>query len=78
MYSQRYCGYVREHKVIKWQVKPGRIYTTADGKFMVKNVGYKSWGLYINDGSESWDLDWVGSVYPTAKSAMLSIEQVNA
>jgi hypothetical protein len=78
MYSQRYCGYVREHKMNKWKLQPGRIYITADNQFMVKNVGYKCWGLYINDGSNDWDLNWVGSTYPSAKSAMLSVEQVSA
>ena len=58
----------------KWKLRSGRIYVTADNKLMVKNVGYKSWGLFVNDGSEIWEFNWVGSVYPTAKSAMLSIK----
>ena len=59
----------------KWELLSGRIYKTTDDKFMVKNVGYKCWGLFVNDGSPMWEFNWVGSVYPTAKSAMLSIEQ---
>ena len=62
----------------KWKLRLGGIYVTADNKFMVKNVGYKSWGLFINDGSEMWEFNWKGSTYPTAKSAMLSIEEVKA
>jgi hypothetical protein len=41
---------------------------------MIKNVGYKSWGLFINDGSDDWDFNWVGSVYPTIKAAQQSVE----
>ena len=57
-----------------WKVTAGRVYVTSDNKFMVKNVGYKCWGLFINDNSDSWEFDWVGSTYPTAKSAMDSIK----
>ena len=57
-----------------WKVQVGRVYVSADNKYMVKNVGYKCWGLYVNDGSSDWDIDWVGSTYLSAKSAMESIE----
>lgn len=58
---------------ITWKVQAGRIYVSSDNLFMIKNVGYKSWGLFINDGSNDWDINWVGSVYPTVKSAQDAI-----
>jgi hypothetical protein len=57
-----------------WKLQAGRVYVSADGKYMIKNVGYKCWGLFINDGSQDWDIDWVGSTYPTIKAAQNSIE----
>ena len=58
----------------KWTVKPGRIYVTTDNTYMIKNVGYKCWGIYINDGSHDWDVDWVGSVCSTVKNAQTVVE----
>jgi hypothetical protein len=57
-----------------WKVQAGRVYVSADNQYMVKNVGYKCWGLFINDNSDSWEFNWVGSTYPTAKAAMDSIK----
>lgn len=57
-----------------WKRLAGRVYVTSDNQFMIKNVGVNCWGIYINDGSSDWDLDWVGSVYPTLKSAMDSVK----
>jgi hypothetical protein len=59
-----------------WKLQAGRVYVSADGNYMIKNVGYKSWGLCVNDGSPDWDIDWIGSCYPTAKAAMDSIKAV--
>ena len=61
-----------------WKVQAGRVYVSADGQYMIKNVGYKSWGLFINDGSIDWEYNWVGSVYPTVKSAQDSVKQAVA
>jgi len=58
----------------KWTVTTGRVYVTTDNSFMIKNVGYKSWGIFINDGSKDWDIDWVGSVSPTVKDAQNTVE----
>jgi hypothetical protein len=55
---------------IKWKLQVGRIYVSSDNKFMIKNVGSRCWGIFVNDGSTDWDIDWVGSTYPTLKSAM--------
>ena len=57
-----------------WKLQAGRVYVSADGKYMIKNVGHKCWGLFINDGSQDWDIDWVGSTYPTIKAAQNSVE----
>lgn len=59
-----------------WTITPGRVYVTKDNQYMVKNVGYKLWGLFVNDGSNDWDINWVGSCFPTAKSAMDSIKVI--
>ena len=53
-----------------WKRLGGRIYITTDKKFMIKNVGPRCWGVFINDDSEDWDIDWVCSTYPTLKRAM--------
>jgi hypothetical protein len=58
----------------KWKLQAGRVYTSADGNYMIKNVGYKSWGLFVNDGSSDWDINWVGSVYPSIKAAQQAVE----
>ena len=57
-----------------WKLQAGRVYLSADGRYMIKNVGYKSWGLFINDGTSDWDIDWVGSVYPTVGAAQAAVE----
>ena len=62
----------------KWTVTAGRVYVTTDNTFMIKNVGYKCWGLFINDGSSDWDIDWVGSTYATVKDAQNSVEMLVA
>lgn len=59
---------------MKWKVQAGRVYVSADNNFMIKNVGYKCWGLFVNDGSSDWDIDWVGSTYPTVKAAQDSVK----
>jgi hypothetical protein len=61
-----------------WKRQAGRVYVSADGQYMIKNVGYKSWGLFFNDGSIDWEFNWVGSVYSTIKAAQQSIEQAVA
>lgn len=61
----------------KWTVETGRVYVRKDNKFMVKNVGHKCWGVFVNDGESGWDIDWVGSVYPTAKNAMNAADRWN-
>jgi hypothetical protein len=61
--------------MIKWKLNQGRVYTSADGSYMIKNVGYKSWGLFVNDGSSDWDINWVGSVYPSVKAAQLAVQK---
>ena len=55
---------------LTWKRLGGRIYITSDNRFMIKNVGARCWGVFVNDDSENWDIDWVGSTYPTLKSAM--------
>ena len=61
-----------------WKLEAGRVYRTADNKYIIKNVGYKCWGLFINDGSSDWDIDWVGSTYPSIKAAQAAAELVAA
>ena len=56
-----------------WKMTQHKVFVTTDQSHMVKNVGYKCWGLFVNDGSADWDIDWVGSTYPTARAAMESI-----
>jgi hypothetical protein len=41
---------------------------------MIKNVGYKCWAVYVNDGTPDWDLDWVGSVFSTVADAQQATE----
>ena len=55
---------------IKWKLQAGRIYVSSDNKFMIKNLGLRCWGIFVNDGTDDWDLDWVGSTYTTLKEAM--------
>ena len=57
---------------IKWKLLPGRIYLSSDNKFMIKNVGPKCWGIFVNDGSDDWDVDWVGSTHATLRDAQQS------
>jgi hypothetical protein len=57
-----------------WKLQAGRVYLSSDNQYMIKNVGYKCWGLFINDGSSDWDINWVGSTYPTLGAAQASIE----
>ena len=52
-----------------WKLLPGRIYLSSDNKFMIKNVGPRCLGIFVNDGTNDWDLDWVGSTYSTLKEA---------
>jgi hypothetical protein len=59
---------------VTWKRLGGRIYITSDNQFMIKNVGPRCWGIFINDDSEDWDINWVGSTYPTLKSAMDSVK----
>lgn len=54
---------------ITWKLQPGRIYLSSDNKIMIKNVGPRCWGIFVNDGTKDWDLDWVGSTYSTLKEA---------
>jgi hypothetical protein len=65
-------------KPITWKRLGGRIYITTDQRFMIKNVGPRCWGVFINDDSEDWDINWVGSTYPTLRSAMDSRMVQNA
>jgi len=58
----------------KWTVQAGRVYVRKDNAFMIKNVGYKCWAVYVNDGTPYWDTDWVGSVYSTVARAQLATE----
>ena len=60
--------------MMEWKVQAGRVYVSADNNYMIKNVGYKCWGLFVNDGSSDWDIDWVGSTYPTVKAAQDSVK----
>ena len=62
-------------KKIIWKRNAGRVYTTPDNALMIKNVGHKCWGVFVNDGSTMWEFNWVGSTYPTLKSAQLSCEK---
>ena len=64
-------------KQIIWKRKEGRVYLSFDNKLMIKNVGYKCWGLFVNDGSTNWDLNWVGSTYPSLKSAQNACAHFN-
>ena len=59
----------------KWKLEAGRVYISTDGQYMIKNVGYKSWGLFINDGTSEWHVDWVGSVYPTVGAAQSAVDK---
>lgn len=58
---------------IKWKLQSGRIYLSLDNQYMIKNVGPRCWGIFINDGSDDWDIDWVGSTFPTLKDAQKSL-----
>ena len=60
---------------VTWKRLGGRVYITSDSKFMIKNVGVNCWGIFVNDDSEDWDIDWVGSTYPTLKSAQDSVKR---
>lgn len=60
---------------VTWKRLGGRVYITSDSKFMIKNVGVNCWGIFVNDDSENWDIDWVGSTYPTLKSAQDSVKR---
>lgn len=55
---------------VTWKRLGGRVYISTDNRFMIKNVGVNCWGVFINDDTADWDIDWVGSTYPTLKSAM--------
>lgn len=59
---------------ITWKRQTGRVYVTSDNKYMIKNVGLRCWGIFINDETADWDIDWVGSTYPTLKDAMDSVK----
>jgi hypothetical protein len=59
---------------ITWKRQAGNVYVTSDNKFMIKNVGPRCWGIFINDDTSDWDLDWIGSTYPTLKSAQDSVK----
>ena len=55
-----------------WKLQAGRIYLSSDNKFMIKNVGPRCWGVFVNDGTADWDIDWVGSTHFTLKDAQES------
>ena len=42
---------------ITWTRSQG-VYTSTDGKFVIKGDGNSNWYLYINDGSNNWDADY--------------------